>query len=362
MQPKPTIEGLPVYQPGKPIDEVKRELGLTEVIKLASNENPFGCSEKAKEAMKAELEQTHLYPDGSSLNLIQALSKRYNVETNQIIIGAGSDEIIAMIARAYFVPGDETVMATPSFPQYRHHAMVEGAKCIEVPLVNGTHDLQAMQQRITSKTKIVWVCNPNNPSGTIVTKAQLEPFLAGVPKHVLVVLDEAYSEYIEDEQYPDGLDYVAQYPNVIVLRTFSKAYGLAALRIGYGIAHPNIIRMINQVRGPFNTSRMAQVAAIAALEDEQFLADCRKKNAEGIAYLTEQFDRLGLPYYPAYGNFILVDCKQDAKDVFEALLRKGVIVRGGHSLGFPTSIRVTVGSKEENLTFIQALEEVLQSR
>lgn len=362
MQPKSTIMALPVYQPGKPIEEVKRELGLDEVIKLASNENPYGYSELAKRAIMAELEFTHIYPDGASQQLVQALADHYDVQSDQLIIGSGSDEIIAMLARAYLVPGDETIMAVPSFPQYKHNAQIEGAVCIEVPLVDGTHDLQAMAERISEKTKIIWVCNPNNPSGTIVTKDEVASFMKQVPEHVLVVLDEAYSEYIDDEQYPDGIELFRQYPNMIVLRTFSKAYGLAALRVGYGIGHADIIRTVNQVRGPFNTTRVAQAAAIAALQDQAFIDECRRKNREGIDYLTEQFKRLGLHSYPAYGNFILVDCQRDAKDVFERLLRKGIIVRGGHALGFPTSIRVTVGDQEQNEKFITALEEVLNDR
>lgn len=362
MQPKSTIMDLPVYQPGKPIEEVKRELGLEEVIKLASNENPYGCSELAKQAAMAELEaNSFLYPDGASQELVQALAEFYQVRPEQILIGAGSDEIIALMTRAYLVPGDETIMATPSFPQYKHNAQIEGAVCIEVPLVNGTHDLEVMAARITEKTKIIWVCNPNNPSGTIVTRQQLEDFLAKVPDHVLVALDEAYFEYVEDEAYPDGLDYIDR-PNVIVLRTFSKAYGLAALRIGYAVGDPQVIRAINQVRGPFNTTRASQAAARAALQDQDFIASCRERNRAGIEYLSQEFERLGLSYYPAYGNFILVDCRRDAKQLFEALLHKGVIVRGGHALGFPTSLRVTVGSMEDNEKFIRALEEVLAER
>jgi histidinol-phosphate aminotransferase len=359
MQPKSTIIDLPVYQPGKPIEDVKRELGLNEVIKLASNENPYGCSELAKQAILEEMNQTQLYPDGASVQLVNALAEFHQVSPDQIIIGAGSDELIALITRAYLVPGDETVMATPSFPQYRHNALIEGATCVEVPLADGTHDLQAMAAAITDKTKIVWVCNPNNPSSTIVTKEELDAFIAKVPTRVMIVLDEAYCEYIDDPAYPDGLAYLDRYPNVIVLRTFSKAYGLAALRIGYGIGQPEVIRAINQVRGPFNTTRFSQAAACAALKDQAFIEECRRRNREGIRYLTEQFDRMGLSYYPAYGNFILVDCKRDAKGLFEQLMQRGVIVRGGHALGFPTSIRVTVGNEEQNAKFITALEEVL---
>lgn len=359
MKPKQNIVHLPVYQPGKPIEEVKRELGLKEVIKLASNENPFGCSPKAKEAIIAEVDNTSLYPDGGAVELTKAVASHFNVEPNQVIFGAGSDEIILMIARAYLVPGDENIMATHTFPQYKHNAEIEGAVHIEVPLIEGTHDLQGMLKRITDRTKIIWVCNPNNPTGTIVSHDELSNFLKQVPSNVLVVLDEAYAEYTVSGDYPDGFELIKQYKNAILLRTFSKIYGLASLRIGYGIGHPEVIHTINQVREPFNTTRYAQAAAKAALQDEAFIADCREKNAKGIDYLTGQFDRLGLAYYPAHGNFIMVDTQRPAKLVFDGLLRKGFIVRGGHNLDFPTKIRVTVGSREQNEKFLQALESVL---
>jgi histidinol-phosphate aminotransferase len=362
MQPKARIMHLPVYQPGKPIDEVKKELGLTEVIKLASNENPFGCSPKAKEAIIAHVDQASIYPDGASVQLTEAVAVLHGVETNQIVFGAGSDEVILMIARAFLSPGDETIMADRTFPQYRHNAEVEGAAVIEVPLVDGTHDLEAMAAAVTARTKVIWVCNPNNPTGTIVTKEQVDRFLECVPTSVMVVLDEAYAEYITTEAYADGLAFLGKYPNVVVLRTFSKAYGLASLRIGYGIGRADVIRSINQVREPFNTTGFAQAAALAAVGDQAFIARCREANARGIAFFTEQFGRLGLKSFPAYGNFILLDCARDAKTVYEELMKKGVIVRGGHtaSIGFPTCVRVTVGSEEQNRTFIEALEAVLQ--
>ncbi|MDF2670261.1 MAG: histidinol-phosphate transaminase [Paenibacillus sp.] len=359
MKPKQNIVHLPVYQPGKPIEEVKRELGLKEVTKLASNENPFGCSPKAKEAIIAEVNNTSLYPDGGAVELTKAVASHFNVETNQVIFGAGSDEIILMIARAYLVPGDENIMATHTFPQYKHNAEIENAVCIEVPLIDGTHDLQGMLDRVTDRTKIIWVCNPNNPTGTIVTHEQLAAFLKKVPSDVLVVLDEAYAEYTVSGDYPDGFELIRQYKNAILLRTFSKIYGLASLRIGYGIGHPDVIHTINQVREPFNTTRYAQSAAKAALADEAFIQDCRQKNADGIQYLQGEFNRLGLSYYPAHGNFVMVDVQRPAKLAFEGLLRKGFIVRGGHNLDFPTKLRVTVGSRQQNEQFIQALEAVL---
>jgi len=359
VQPKSNIVHLPVYQPGKPIEEVKRELGLTEVIKLASNENPFGCSEAAKQAIMNELANTSLYPDGAAVALTEALAGHLGVGKDQIIFGAGSDEVILMIARAFLVPGDETIMADETFPQYKHNVEIEGAKIIEVPLKDGRHDLPAMLEKVTDKTKIVWICNPNNPTGTIVTKDELDAFMAKVPAHVLVVLDEAYCEYIDDPAYPNGIEYVKRYPNVISLRTFSKIYGLASLRIGYGIGTPEIIRYINQVREPFNTTRYAQAAAKAALEDTAFIAECRRRNAEGLAYLKAEFDRLGLRYFEPYGNFVMFDTGIPSQKVFDALLRKGIISRARWT-HYPTHIRITVGSAEQNRKFIEALEQVLQ--
>jgi len=359
VQPKSNIVHLPVYQPGKPIEEVKRELGLTEVIKLASNENPFGCSEAAKQAIMNELANTSLYPDGAAVALTEALAGHLGVGKDQIIFGAGSDEVILMIARAFLVPGDETIMADETFPQYRHNVEIEGAKIIEVPLKDGRHDLPAMLEKVTDKTKIVWICNPNNPTGTIVTKDELDAFMAKVPAHVLVVLDEAYCEYIDDPAYPNGIEYVKRYPNVISLRTFSKIYGLASLRIGYGIGTPEIIRYINQVREPFNTTRYAQAAAKAALEDTAFIAECRRRNAEGLAYLKAEFDRLDLRYFEPYGNFVMFDTGIPSQKVFDALLRKGIISRARWT-HYPTHIRITVGSAEQNRKFIEALEQVLQ--
>ncbi len=359
LQPKPNIVHLPVYQPGKSAEEVKRELGLTEVIKLASNENPYGCSPAVKEAIRRELEHTSIYPDGAAVELSNRLARHLGVQPDQLIFGAGSDEVILMIARAYLSPGDETIMADMTFSQYRHNAEVENARIVEVPLKDGVHDLQGMLERVTDKTKIIWVCNPNNPTGTIVTEAELVRFLDAVPPGVLVVLDEAYCEYIDDPAYPDSIRLLGRYPNLMVLRTFSKIYGMAALRIGYGIGHPDVIRAVNQVRGPFNTTRFSQAAAIAALEDQDFIRRCREANKRELKTLQAAFDRFGLRHFPAYGNFIMVDVRRDAQTLFQALLRRGIIVRAGFK-GLPTCVRITVGTPEQNGKLIAALEQVLQ--
>ena len=359
MQPKPQIIQIPVYQQGNPIEEVKRKYGLTEVIKLASNENPFGASPKALEAIQGELANIQLYPDGSARDLTAAIAEHYNVNSEQIILGCGSDELIALIARAFFVPGDETVMADQTFPVYKSNADIEGAVSIQVPLVQGTHDLHTMLAAINDKTKIVWICNPNNPTGTMNPEEELVEFLNQVPDHVLVILDEAYAEYVTESSYPSSIDLLVKHRNVVILRTFSKIYGLASLRIGYGIGHPEVIRLINQVREPFNTNRLAQAAALAALGDQNFIEECKLRNTEGIGYLNEQFDRLGLTYFPTQGNFIMVDVGIPAADMFQSLLKHGIIVRGGFTK-YPTSVRITVGTQEQNHKLIEALEQVLQ--
>lgn len=358
MNPKKNIIHLPVYQPGKPIEEVKRELGLKEVIKLASNENPFGSSEQAKLAIQNELANISIYPDGGSVQLTAAVADYLQVNPNQIIFGAGSDEVILMLARAYLSPGDETIMADETFPQYKHNAEIEGAAVIEVPLKEGTHDLPAILAKVTDQTKIIWICNPNNPSGTIVRQDELAAFVREVPKHVIIALDEAYYEYVTDEAYPDSLALLRSNNNVIVLRTFSKIYGLASLRIGYGVGHPDVIRSINQVREPFNTTRFAQAAAEAAIKDLDFMNSCKQRNAEGRTYLAEQFDRLGLHHFEAHGNFVMFDAKLPSQQAFEGLLRRGIISRARWQY-YPTHIRITVGSQEQNEAFIKALEEVL---
>jgi len=359
MQPKPNIVHLPAYQPGKPVEDVQRELGLAEVIKLASNENPYGASPKVKEAIAGEAANISVYPDGASHRLTDAVARHHGVRPDQIIFGAGADEVIMMIARTFLRPGDETIMADSTFSQYRHHAEIENAVSVEVPLIDGKHDLPAMSARITERTRIVWICNPNNPTGTIVTAAELEAFLSGVPSSVMVVLDEAYAEYVTDPAYPNGLELLKRYPNLVVLRTFSKIYGLASLRIGYGIGDASVIRAINPVRLPFNTSRFAQAAALAALEDQAFVERCRRMNEQERKALQQAFARLGLESFPAHGNFILVDLRRPSNEVFDALLRKGVIVRPGHK-GYPNHVRITVGSPDQNAKLIAALEALLQ--
>ncbi|WP_419889261.1 histidinol-phosphate transaminase [Paenibacillus xylanexedens] len=361
MKPKSQIVNLPVYQPGKPIEEVKRELGLEQVIKLASNENPYGSSPAALEAITREMTNISIYPDGSSVELTGVLAKHLCVERNNLIFGCGSDEIIALITRAFFLPGDETIMADQTFSVYKSNADIEGAVSIEVPLKDGTHDLSAMLAQINDKTKAVWVCNPNNPTGTIISEQELTAFMDRVPAHVMVILDEAYYEFVTDEAYPQSIPLIERYPNLVILRTFSKIYGLASLRIGYGIARPEIIDLINRVREPFNTSRFGQVAAKAALLDQDFVQECSKRNATDRDYLQNEFTRLGLSYFPSQGNFIMVDLNMPSAIAFQSLLKQAIIVRSGFQV-YPTYIRVSVGTSEQNRAFVTALENTLAEK
>lgn len=361
MLPKSRIVNLPVYQPGKPAEEVKKEMGLEEVIKLASNENPYGCSPRVREAIEAEFTNITQYPDGSSAELTGELAAFLGVKQEQIIFGCGSDEVIALICRAFLLPGDETVMADQTFSVYNTNSQIEGAVIVEVPLKDGTHDLDAMLAKVSEKTKIVWICNPNNPTGTIVSDDALTSFLDRIPSHVLVVLDEAYAEYVTDSSYTDGISLLGKYSNVIVLRTFSKIYGLASLRIGFGVGQPEVIQLINRVREPFNTSRFGQAAAKAAIADQAFVKECRDNNYSGLEYLSAEFDRLGLAYFPAHGNFILVQVKEPGAEVFQDLMKLGIIIRAGFNK-YPDYIRVTVGTPEQNAKFIAALEQVLSKR
>jgi histidinol-phosphate aminotransferase len=357
LQIKEQLLSLKPYQPGKPIEEVKKEFNLTKVVKLASNENPYGCSKKAKQAILDELDQLAIYPDGYSALLRTQVAKHVGVNEDELLFGNGSDEVVQIICRALLSPQKNTVMATPTFPQYKHNAVIEGAEIREVPLVDGDHNLDEMLTKIDENTTVLWVCTPNNPTGTYVKKQELLDFLSKVPKHVLVVVDEAYYEYVVAEDYPQTVPLLKDYPNLMILRTFSKAYGLAALRVGYGIANADLIRKIEPAREPFNTSRVAQAAAIAALEDPAFVSECSDKNKQGLQQFYQFCEDLKLEFYPSEGNFILIDFKRDSDEVFNALLKKGYIVRSGNALGFPTHLRITVGTEEQNAEIIEILKE-----
>ncbi|SDY97840.1 histidinol-phosphate transaminase [Thermoactinomyces sp. DSM 45892] len=357
---KKSIQGLAVYQPGKPLEEVRRELGLERIIKLASNENPFGSSKAVWKAIEQGKDSLQLYPEGHAPILREKVAEHLEVDPRRLIFGNGSDEIVQMIACTYLERDTEAVMADLTFPRYKTVTKIEGATPVRVPLKGGTHDLEGMLAAITEKTRVVWICNPNNPTGTIVGRTELESFLDQVPDHVLTVIDEAYAEYVTDSSYPDSLSLLDYNPNIIVLRTFSKIYGLAALRVGFGVAHPEVVTELNRVRDPFNVNRLAQLAASSAMEDQTFVFYCRNQNESGRKQITGRLDQLGLFHYPSHGNFILFDTGFPANDVFQFLLHRGVITRSGEGLGFPTFLRVTIGSKEENEIFLKELEAFLE--
>ncbi|MBI3357696.1 MAG: histidinol-phosphate transaminase [Nitrospirae bacterium] len=351
----PDIQSLSPYVPGKPIDELQRELGLTRVTKLASNENPLGPSPKAVAALGGGNNTLHRYPDGSAYRLRQAIADRWKVTSDQVILGNGSDEILGLLARTFVTPGDEAVMADQTFVIYKMEVTAAHGKPVVVPLVNWTHDLEAMAQAITPRTRLLFICNPNNPTGTMVQAEAVSRFMAKVPHDVIVVFDEAYFEYVRDPQFPDTIAFVKEGRNAIVLRTFSKIYGLAGLRIGYGISTPEINDFLNRVRPPFNANSLAQRAALAALGDDEHVAKSRAINAAGMEQVGNGLRVLGVDPIPSEANFLYFDVKRDGRQVFESLLREGIIVR--HIEG--TMLRVTIGQPDENTTFLQALKKVL---
>ncbi len=349
------IRSLSPYVPGKPIDELQRELGLTRVIKLASNENPLGPSPKALAALSGAQTMLHRYPDGGAYQLRQALADRWKVTSEQIILGNGSDELLGLLARTFLTPGDEAIMADHTFVIYNMEVTAVHGKPVVVPLVNWTHDLESMARAITPRTRLLFLCNPNNPTGTIVSAEAVNRLMANVPEDVLVVFDEAYFEYVRHPHFPDAMAYVMQGRNAIVLRTFSKIYGLAGLRIGYGVSTPEIIDFLNRVRPPFNANSLAQKAALAALGDDAHMAKSRAVNEAGMAQVGEGLRALGITPIPSEANFLYFDAKQDGRRVFDALLREGIIVR--HIEG--TMIRVTIGQPDENTAFLQAFKNIV---
>jgi len=359
---QPGVQKLSPYVPGKPVDELARELKLDPagIVKLASNENPLGPSPKALAAIQAELSELTRYPDGNGFVLKQRLAQRYSVGVHQVTLGNGSNDILELVARAYLAPGLNAVFSEHAFAVYPIATQAVGAEGRAVAAKNWGHDLDAMADAIDENTRVVFVANPNNPTGTWFDAAALGTFLARVPAHVLVVLDEAYIEYAEGQELPDGLAYLADYPNLLASRTFSKAYGLAALRVGYAISSPVIADVLNRVRQPFNVNSLALAAACAALDDVDYLAASRRVNDAGMAQLERGFRQLGLEWIPSRGNFIAVDFARDAAPINQALLREGVIVRPVAGYGMPTFLRVSIGTERENARFLDVLAQVLQ--
>lgn len=345
------------YVPGKPIEEVERELGITDIVKLASNENPLGPSPRVAGAIAAAAQNLALYPDGACFALVNALCRHWGVAPENVVVGNGSDEIIHYLGLAFLEPGDELLTGDPSFVRYEAAAGLNQAKFIATPLRDHTFDLERMADAITDRTRLIFIANPNNPTGTIVRRKELERFLDRVPEQAIVVMDEAYYEYVDDEEYPQSWHYVQEGRNVVILRTFSKIYALAALRVGYGLGRPEIIHALHQVREPFNVNSLAQAAAIASLEDPDQVRRSWASNRENRDYLYGEFKRLGLPYVETQANFVLVDVRRPCKPVYEALMQRGVIVR---TLGgLPTHLRVTIGRRSDNERFIRELESIL---
>ena len=348
------------YKPGKPIEEVVRELNLKgEIIKLASNENPLGTSPLALKAMKEALEEAYLYPDDNCYYLRKKLADRFNVDQANIIVGNGSVEILPLITLAYLGPDNSAVVSEGSFIWYKIAVNIAAGELIEVPMKNYTHDLKTMLKAIKKNTKLIFIDNPVNPLGTAVTKDEIQDFFNQLPGDILVVIDEAYYEYINDPQYPDSFKYFKEGKNIIILRTFSKIYGLAGARLGYGLAKQEVISNLMKLRISFNVNRISQMAGIAALDDHEHAKRGREINEAGKKYLYDAYKKLGLFYLPSYANFIFVDFAKDSQIIFEALQNKGIITRTIEQYGFPNALRITIGTEEQNKRLIKALKEIL---
>jgi len=353
------ILSLKPYVAGKPIEELEREFGIKDAVKLASNENPLGPSPLALEAIRRSAENLHRYPNSGSYDLCQHLARRLNINCENIVLGNGSDDLIAMLARVLLQPGDEAVLPEPSFLFYEIVIQGAGAVAVGVPLKSGTTDLDGMLDRIGPKTRLVFVNNPHNPTGSLITKQALDAFVEALPANIVLVIDEAYIEFVKDRRCPSSIDYLDSEKTVVGLRTFSKAYGLAGLRIGYGLMPAYLAELLHRVRQPFNVNSLAQAAAIAALEDQDFLEKTVQLVGDEMDFIYQALDELNLQYYRSFANFLLIQLNKNADDVFEDLLRQGVIVRSMSSYGYPDSIRVSIGHHYENVRFLAALGKVL---
>ena len=357
---RPALAGLVPYEPGKPVEEVQRELGLDRVVKLASNEGQFGPFPAAIEALERGLPELNRYPDGGAFRLVTALAGKHGVDPENVAVAGGADAVVNYLSMALLDPGDEVVCGWPSFPSYVLDAAKMGATAVRVPLTAHRYDVERILAAVTDRTKIAYLCNPNNPTGTMISRAEVDAFLAAVPAHVLTVLDEAYHEYVEEPEYSDGIEECFKAGRrVLVLRTFSKIYGLAGLRVGYGIGPTEVVDAIKKVRNAFDVTQPAQDAAVASLGDPEELARRGRLNAEARARLVEACEELGLEVAtPAVANFVYAEVGEDARPVFDALLREGVIVRPLAGFGAPGAIRVTVGTLEETDLFAQAFRRV----
>ena len=353
------VQTLVPYQPGKPISELERELGLTEIVKLASNENPLGPSEKVRLAIQASFADLSRYPAGNGFALKAALSAKWGVDSHQITLGNGSNEILELLARAFLTTENEVIFSQHAFAVYPLVTQAVGAIAKVIPAQNYGHDLLAMLAAITDKTRLVFIANPNNPTGTYLTEQALSEFLAALPRHVICVLDEAYFEYVAKDDYPDSVTWLADHPNLVITRTFSKAYGLAGLRIGYSLSSPEMADILNRVRQPFNNNALALAAAEVAINDAEYLAATVALNKAGMQQLTSAFAAMGLPWIESLGNFISVDMQREAASINTALLHKGVIVRPVANYEMPNHLRISIGTELENDFFMTALKAVL---
>lgn len=357
----PGVRSITPYQPGKPIEELEREYGISNAVKLASNENPLGASPLALAAAQAAVSEIARYPDGAGFNLKHALSLRLGVPINAITLGNGSNDLLELIAHTFVTPQDEVIYSEYAFAVYPLVTQAIGAHGIAVPARNFGYDLTAMAAAITERTKLIFIANPNNPTGTWLAREALAEFLYNVPREIIIVIDEAYYEYITNADYPNALAWLSDYPNLIVTRTFSKAYGLAGLRVGYAVSHPDLADFLNRVRQPFNVNNIALAAATAALADEHHLTQTRNLNYQGMAQLTAGIERLGLRYIPSLANFLAVDVNKSATATYDALLHQGVIVRPLTSYGMPQHLRVSIGTASENSRFLESLALVLNN-
>jgi len=353
------VQKLIPYTPGKPIEELERELGLTDIVKLASNENPLGPGPKTLSAIEKTLSDLSRYPDGNGFSLKQALANKYNVSTDQITLGNGSNEILELLARTFLTPELEVIFSQHAFAVYPLVTQAVGAKAKVVPAINFGHDLDQMLEQVNKNTRLIFIANPNNPTGTLLTAEALESFIAALPATVICVLDEAYFEFVNHQHRADSITWLDQFPNLVITRTFSKAYGLAGLRIGYSLSSIEIADLLNRVRQPFNNNMLALAAAEAALTDEEYLAKSVSVNNRGMLQLTQAFIEQGLAWIPSAGNFVSVDLKQTAMPIYDALLKKGVIVRPVANYEMPSHLRISIGTEQENQFFIDALKEIL---
>ena len=353
------VQKLIPYKAGKPIEELERELGISNIVKLASNENPLGIGEKARAAIQNAMADLALYPDGSGFHLKNALAKKYAVSMEQITLGNGSNEILELVARAFLTPENEVIFSQHAFAVYPIVTQAVGAKAVVTPAINYGHDLIQMLDRVTAKTRIVFIANPNNPTGTLLKQEAIEHFINLLPEHVICVLDEAYFEFVSEIETVDSVSWLKKFPNLIITRTFSKAYGLAGLRVGYSLSSVEIADLLNRVRQPFNNNSLALAAAEAALNDEEHVRVTVENNTFGMKQLTEGFKALNLTWIPSAGNFVSVDLKQAGLPIYEKLLRKGVIVRPVDVYEMPNFLRISIGTPTENAKFLTALKEVL---